>query len=92
LWSGFGEKEATTITGATCKEITDKGLVIVTKEGKKQAIEAETLVLTLPFKPNTTLLNALKGKVAETYLIGDSSGPRLIIDALAAGWRVGKTI
>jgi 2,4-dienoyl-CoA reductase (NADPH2) len=88
----LGEKGATMITGATCKEITDKGLIITTKDGKEQTIEADTVVPALPFKPNTTLLNALKGKVAETYLIGDSSDPRLIIDAIAEGWRVGKAI
>lgn len=88
----LGEKGATMITGATCNKITDKGLIITTKEGKKQTIEADTVVPALPFKPNTKLLDTLKGKVAETYLIGDSNDPRLIIDAIAEGWRVGKAI
>ncbi len=88
----LGEKGATMITGATCKEITGKGLVITTKEGKEQTIEADTVVPTLPFRPNATLFDALKGKTAETYLIGDSKDPRLIIDAIAEGWRVGKAI
>jgi NADH dehydrogenase FAD-containing subunit len=48
----LGEKGATMITGATCKEITKKGLVITTKKGKEQTIEADTVVPTLPFKPN----------------------------------------
>jgi 2,4-dienoyl-CoA reductase (NADPH2) len=88
----LGEKGATMITGAIYKEITDKGLVITTKEGKEQTVEADTVVPTLPFKSNITLFNDLKGKVAETYLIGDSKDPRLIIDAIAEGWRVGKAI
>jgi 2,4-dienoyl-CoA reductase (NADPH2) len=88
----LGEKGAIIITGATCKEITDKGLVIITKDGVKQTIEADTVVPALPFKSNDTLFKELKGTVAEVYLIGDSNDPRLIIDAIAEGWRVGKAI
>ena len=61
----LGEKGVTIITGAKCEEITDKGLTITTKEGKKQTIEADTIVPVIPFKPNTELLNTLKGKVSE---------------------------
>ena len=88
----LGEKGATMITGATCKEITEKGLVITTKEGVKQTIEADTVVPALPFKPDNKLFNELKGMVPEVYLIGDSKDPRLIIDAIAEGWRVGKAM
>jgi 2,4-dienoyl-CoA reductase (NADPH2) len=88
----LGEKGATMITGTTCEEITEKGLVITTKEGIKQTIEADTVVPALPFEPDNKLFNELKGMVPEVYLIGDSNDPRLIIDAIAEGWRVGKAM
>ncbi len=88
----LGEKDTTIIKNATCKEITDKGLVITTKEGIKQIIEADTVVPALPFKLNNKLFNELKSAIAEVYLIGDSKDPRLIIDAIAEGWRAGKTL
>jgi 2,4-dienoyl-CoA reductase (NADPH2) len=88
----LGEKGAAIIKGATCEEITDKGLVITTKEGVRQTIEADTVVPTLPFRSNTILFNELKNTIAEVYLIGDSNDPRLIIDAIAEGWRSGKAV
>ena len=88
----LGEKGVTIITGAKCEEITDKGLTITTKEGKKQTIEADTIVPVIPFKPNTEMLKTLKGKVPEVYLIGDCSEPRLIMDAIADGWRIANAI
>ena len=84
----LGERGVTIIARAKCEEITDKGLTITTEEGKRQTIEADTIIPVLPFKPNTELFNTMKGKVPEVYLIGDSSEPRLILDAIADGWRI----
>ncbi len=86
------EKGVTIITNAKCEEITDKGLVITTKDGVKQTIEADTITPAIPFKPNTELLEALNGKVPEIHLIGDGAEPRLIIDAIADGWRTARAI
>ncbi|HEX2964939.1 MAG TPA: FAD-dependent oxidoreductase, partial [Syntrophorhabdaceae bacterium] len=88
----LGEKGATIIQGATCEEITDRGLVLTTKEGTRQTLEADTIVPAFPFKANNKLFNDLKNTIAEVYLIGDSNDPRLIIDAIAEGWRVGKVL
>ena len=88
----LGEKEVTIITGAKCEEITDKGLTISTREGKRQTIETDTIIPVLPFKPNTELFDTLKGKVPEIYLIGDGREPRLILDAIADGWRISNSL
>ena len=73
-------------------EITDKGLTIITKEGNRQSIEADTIVTALPLEPNTELSKALEGKVPEIYHIGDCNEPRLIIHAVADGYRVTSAI
>ncbi len=86
----LGEKAVTIITGAKCEEITAKGLVITTKDGVRQLIEADTITPALPFRPDSRLFDALKGQVPEIHLIGDGAEPRLIIDAIADGWRVAK--
>jgi pyruvate/2-oxoglutarate dehydrogenase complex dihydrolipoamide dehydrogenase (E3) component len=88
----LGEKGVTVITKAKCEEITDRGLTITTKEGNKQTIEADTIIPVIPFKANTELLKTLKGEVPETYLIGDCSEPRLIMDAIADGWRISNAL
>jgi 2,4-dienoyl-CoA reductase (NADPH2) len=78
------------LPGVKYEEITDKGLTITTKEGKKQTIEADTIVTALPLLPNTKLLKELDGIVPEVYTIGDCKDPHLIVDAIADGSRIGR--
>jgi 2,4-dienoyl-CoA reductase (NADPH2) len=73
-------------------EITKKGLEIITKDGQRQTLEADTIVTALPLKPDTRLIKALEGKVPEVYAIGDCREPRLIINAIAEGNRVAQSI
>jgi len=73
-------------------KITDGGLTIITKEGKKQTIEADTVVLAMPLTPNTELYRALEGKVREIYHIGDCREPGLILEAIADGSRIARAI
>jgi 2,4-dienoyl-CoA reductase (NADPH2) len=87
------KKGATLISGIKeYVEITKKGLIIVTGEGKRQAIEADTIVTALPLKPNTELYQTLEGRVPEIYNVGDCREPRLIIHAIAEGNRIAKSI
>jgi 2,4-dienoyl-CoA reductase (NADPH2) len=88
----FKQKNVPMIAGATYEEITDKGLVITTKDGQKLTLEADTIVPTQPVLENTGLLRELEGKVAKVYAIGDCKDPRLIPDAVAAGWKIGNSI
>ena len=73
-------------------EITDQGLTIINKEGNRQTIEADTIVTALPLKANNELLHALEGKVPEIYSIGDCNDPRLMIHAVADGYRIANAI
>jgi 2,4-dienoyl-CoA reductase (NADPH2) len=73
-------------------EITDKGLTIIDKDGNRQTLEADTIVTALPLKANNELLNVLKGKVPEVYPIGDCNEPRLILNAVADGYRVAQEV
>jgi 2,4-dienoyl-CoA reductase (NADPH2) len=92
LLSQLAQKGVRLITEAKCEEITDRGLVIVTKEGNRESIEADTIIPALPLKPNTELLKELEGEVAEIYSIGSCSKPGLIADAIADGSRIARII
>jgi len=92
LFSWFRKKGVSMMTEIKCEEVTDKGLTIITREGKRQTIEADSIVPAMPLKPNTELLKSLEGKVPEIYPIGDCIEPRLIIDAIADGSRIGHAI
>jgi thioredoxin reductase len=82
----------TIITGVKDMEITDEGLVITTKDGKKQTLEANSIIPTAPLKPNDELSKSLEGKVPEIYVIGDCSEPRMIVNAIADGYHTARTI
>lgn len=78
--------------GVTYEKITGEGLAIVTKEGERQLIEADTIVTAMPLRPNTELLKGLEGCAPEVYAIGDSREPNMIIDAIADGSRIARAI
>jgi 2,4-dienoyl-CoA reductase (NADPH2) len=92
LMDWFNKKGMTIITGVKSLEITDKGLDIMNREGKKETFEADRIVLTSPLASNIELFENLKGKVPEVYAIGDCKEPRLIVDAIADGWQVAQRI
>jgi 2,4-dienoyl-CoA reductase (NADPH2) len=79
-------------TEAKYEEINDKGLVITTKEGEKKTLEADTIIATLPFLPNTDIMKSLEGKSPEIYTIGSCGEPGLIVNAIADGARIGHKI
>jgi 2,4-dienoyl-CoA reductase (NADPH2) len=80
------------MTGVTFEEITHKGLIISTAEGKKQTVEADTVVIALPLLPDTELFQNLAGKAPEIYTIGDCREPNQITDAIADGARLAHTL
>ena len=92
LLNWLDEKGVTMMPGVTYGEITDQGLTITTKEGKRQTIEADTIVTALPLLPNTEFLKELNGIVPEVYAIGDCKDPHLIVDAIADGSRIARAI
>jgi len=80
------------ITKAQVKEITDEG-VVVEKEGRRETISGiDTVVLAMGAKPVNRLAKQLKGKVAEVYVIGDASEPRMVVDAISEGAEIARKI
>jgi 2,4-dienoyl-CoA reductase (NADPH2) len=90
LLDWLDEKGVAMLPGVKYEEITDKGLTITTKEGKRQTIEADTIVTALPLLPNTRLLEELDGIAPEVYAIGDCKDPHLVVDAIADGSRIAR--
>jgi thioredoxin reductase len=80
------------MTEVKYEEITEQGLTIKTKEGKRETLEADTIVTALPLLPNTELLKGIERSVSEVYTIGDCKEPRMIVDSIAEGSRIGRTI
>lgn len=80
------------VTEVKYKEITGKGLVVTAKDGKEQLIKGDTIITALPLKPDTSFINSMKGKAKEVYSIGDADNPGYIVDAIAAGAKIGHSL
>jgi len=80
------------ITDVKYKEITDKGLVVTTKDGRDQLIKGDTIITALPLLPDSGFFESMRGKTKEVYAIGDADKPAYIVDAIAAGARIGFSL
>ena len=91
LFPWFEKKGVKLYGGVKYHEVNEKGLVITTKEGKKITLEADTIMPSLFIKQNLDLADKLKGKVAEIHTVGSCFKPEpdLMVDAIAAGAKVG---
>jgi 2,4-dienoyl-CoA reductase (NADPH2) len=82
-----------TMPNVQYEEITDKGLVVTTREGKRQTIEADTIITAATPRPNMELFKAIEGKIPEAYLIGiEDNEPVCIMNAIGGGYRIAKTL
>jgi len=80
------------LTNVKCRQINEKGVILTSKDGTEQTIEADTVVLAVGAKPNIELFESLKEKVPEILLVGDCVEPRRIIDAISDGFRIGLIV
>ncbi|MBM4448182.1 MAG: FAD-dependent oxidoreductase [Chloroflexi bacterium] len=86
------EKGVTLLREVKYNSVSPKGVSITTRDGKERTIEADTVILAAGSVPETGLYEAIKGKIAEVYRIGDCVKPRTIRDAISEGFQTGQKI
>lgn len=76
------------LTNTPVAEIRKNGVSIVDSMGRGRKIEAQTVVLAMgrKSKVDQTLLEALKAKGKEIYVIGDAKEPKKILSAVHSGF------
>lgn len=92
LMDALRSKNVTLLTRATCREIRRDGIRVTTAEGETKTIEADTVIVAAGYRANAQLCQALKGKGAEIYCIGDAAQPRRILEAVDEGYRAGLAL
>ncbi|MBR3396703.1 MAG: FAD-dependent oxidoreductase [Lachnospiraceae bacterium] len=70
------------------KEITDKGVVVVTPDGGEKLIEADTVVTAFGIRRDKELIDKLSCVVKDTYCIGDAEKVGQIGDATGSAYRM----
>ncbi len=74
------------------EEVTEKGVVIIDNKWKRSTIAADTVVLSLGFKPRKSTANLFKDLAADVYVIGDCHDARTIKEAVHSGFNVAVEI
>lgn len=80
------------LTYTNVSEITNEGIVIVDKQGNKDILRADTVVLAVRLEPDRKLVEALQDKLTEVYAIGDCVEPRIVLNAIGEGFRTARLI
>ena len=90
LW--LDERGVRIISEAKYDEINRSGLVITTKDGKRQTIKASTIVTALPMLPNIEFFNRFRNTAKDVYPAGDTRDPGYIVDAVEDGSKIAREI
>ncbi len=80
------------LTNCSVEKITATDVVYRTKEGKRNSVKADTVVVAIGTRPESSLYESLKDEIGEIYNIGDSNGGGIIPNAVYDGYTVGNMI
>jgi len=86
------EKAVQVLTSTTAIRFDKQDLWIQGPQGRKRLSGFDSIVIALGSKPNNDLVESLKGKVVEVYVVGDASKPRELMEALLEGEEVALKI
>lgn len=73
-------------------EVVDEGLMVTDKQGDRRLIEGDMVVFCTGMASRNELAQALRGKVAQLYIVGDCLEPRKIMEAVREGYEAGLKV
>jgi 2,4-dienoyl-CoA reductase (NADPH2) len=85
LFPWFDKKGVKRYLGVKLEKISKGSLELITPEGQKITLRADSLMTALPLSPNKETMDYFRGKAAEVFFVGDCCDPKLIAEATAAG-------
>lgn len=72
--------------------VTDKGVVIADSNWREEELDADTIILSLGFKPNKKAVEGFSNIVLDTYVIGDCRKVNSVMQAVHDGFNVASII
>lgn len=85
-------KTLTTLLETTCSEIKENEVVVTNKEGAKQHIKADNVIICTGLRPKRALAESFYGITPDVAMIGDCDKPRIIMDATFEGHTIALNI
>jgi 2,4-dienoyl-CoA reductase-like NADH-dependent reductase (Old Yellow Enzyme family)/thioredoxin reductase len=76
------EKGVKLLTNTKAVRFEREGLWVEGPQGRKRLEGFDSIVVALGSKPDNDLVESLKGKVPEVYVVGDASKPREVMEAV----------
>jgi len=89
----FKDLDVRTHTGERLEAVTDTGITVIDRYGRKTQIAADSVVLAAGFTPNRDLLEGLRcDPTLQVLEAGDCVRPRKIFDAIHEGHLAAKLL
>jgi 2,4-dienoyl-CoA reductase-like NADH-dependent reductase (Old Yellow Enzyme family)/thioredoxin reductase len=88
----FTEHKVQIMTSAQVKEINSNGILVLDEKNTKRTIKADTVIIATGAKPNTKVMEDLRGLAREVYLSGDCLVPGNIMLAIHQGSMIGRML
>jgi 2,4-dienoyl-CoA reductase-like NADH-dependent reductase (Old Yellow Enzyme family)/thioredoxin reductase len=86
------EKGVRILTSTKATRFEKQGVWVEDPQGTKKLEGFDSVVIALGSIPNDELVESLKGKVPEVYVVGDASKPREVMEALVEGEEIALKI
>jgi 2,4-dienoyl-CoA reductase-like NADH-dependent reductase (Old Yellow Enzyme family)/thioredoxin reductase len=86
------EKGVRILTSTKAIRFEKQGVWVEDPQGTKRLEGFDSIVIALGSTPDDELVESLKGKVSEVYVVGDASKPREVMEALVEGEEVALKI
>lgn len=80
------------LTSTKIAAINDDGAVVETADGEKKTLEADTVILAMGLRPNSSFASDLEGEGMEIYEIGDGRQVVNIMNAVWDGYEVARNL
>ena len=92
LKDAFEYYHAEILEGHRIVEVNDQGAVVEDKEGKRETVEADTVIMSVGFRPLPSMKDALEDMDVDVYQIGDGRQVGSIMTAVWEAYEVAHSI
>ena len=92
LKDAFEHYKTDVLTNTKLKEITDEGAIVELSDGTEKTIEADTVVISIGYRPVPSMASKLEGCGAEIYEIGDGKKVGNVLTSIKDAFEVAHNL